>query len=134
MPTLYDYELNILFFFLHFYTRCSYVLKGLSLKSSTIFQPISLHWSTNFFLKNALYLVFDWIPLILGRWFRIRSPFSAIWSEFCSVASVFRADKQSQTQSGNMWRWNISLQWHNSSNLDPNHKSRIKIQHLSRST
>ena len=39
------------------------------------------------FLKNALYLVFDWFPLILGRWFRIRSPFLAVWSEFCSVAS-----------------------------------------------
>ena len=39
------------------------------------------------FLKNALYLVFNWFPLILGRWFRIRSPFLAVWSEFCSVAS-----------------------------------------------
>ena len=39
----------------------------------------------NIFLKNALYLVFDWFPLILGC--RFRSPFSAIQSEFCSVAS-----------------------------------------------
>ena len=39
------------------------------------------------FLKNALYLVFDWFPLILGRWFRIRSLFSDVWSEFCTVAS-----------------------------------------------
>ena len=39
------------------------------------------------FLKNALYLVIDWFPIILGRWFPIRSLFLAMWSEFCSVAS-----------------------------------------------
>ena len=41
-------------------------------------------------------LVFDWFPLILGRWFRIRSPFWAIWSEFCNVARFvfFRLENQ----------------------------------------
>ena len=40
-----------------------------------------------FFLKNALYLVFNWFPLILRRWFWIRSPFVAVWSEFYRAAS-----------------------------------------------
>ena len=48
------------------------------------------------FLKNALYSVFNWFPLILGRWFRIRSPFSAVWLEFCSAASFVFFGLQNQ--------------------------------------
>ena len=57
-----------------------------------------------FFLKNALYWVFNWFPLILGRWFRMRSPFFTIRSEFCSVASfVFSGSKIKLSKFSKIW-------------------------------
>ena len=72
------------------------LFRSLRVRIDTKFSFYVLFWSVikskislvyKIFLKNALYLVFNWFQLILGRWFRIRSPFSAVWSEFCSVAS-----------------------------------------------
>ena len=40
-----------------------------------------------FYVENALYSDFERFPLIFGRWIRIRSPFLAVWFEFCTVAS-----------------------------------------------
>ena len=64
--------------------QCPRLIRN-NLNRQTLAYSITLVYKI--FLKNALYLVFNWFPLIFGCWFRIWSPFLAIWSKFCSVAS-----------------------------------------------